>query len=83
MPRKLTPWFDGGVCPVRHGFYDVRIRLQITGTFSLPQRVRYDGEWHFFPTGKPFGQVDGDQWRGLAAPPSSIASAETGGENHG
>lgn len=72
MAAKLTPWIDGSITPVRHGFYDVRIRLNATGKFSLPQRCRFDGEWHFWPTGKPFGQVDGDQWRGLAADPSGV-----------
>lgn len=78
MAERLTPWFPGSTAPVRHGFYEVRITLQATGKPSLPQRCRFDGEWHFWPTGKPFGQVPGDEWRGLAADPRGVGEVPGG-----
>ena len=72
---KRTPWFDATRHqPAREGFYEIRFRLNGSGKFSTPLRQPWRrGEWDFGITGKLFGMVEGDQWRGLASDPDGVS----------
>lgn len=54
-----TPWFHGFECPVRVGWYEVKLPWNIG-------RVRWceEGCW-VEPSGHPFEMLSCDRWRGL------------------